>query len=288
MEINKKGRFYVVATPIGNREDISLRAIQTLKNVDLILAEDTRHSRRLLDFHGISTSLRSCHEHNEEQQVDYVLGQLASGKQLALISDAGTPLISDPGYILVKAIRNAGHDVIAIPGPSAAIAALSIAGLATNRVVFEGFLPAKSNARKEALKTLLNDVGTLVLYESTHRIREFLNDLDAALSEIDESQRTVVLARELTKQFETVLSGSASDLIRQLHDDANQTKGEFVVLIEGTKSQVKSEEVDATRLMNLLLDEMPLKKAAAITAKVTGLRKNELYERGLKIVANRD
>jgi 16S rRNA (cytidine1402-2'-O)-methyltransferase len=273
---NEPGCLYVVATPMGNRGDITLRAIDTLRQVDRVLAEDTRHTRGLLTHLGIDTPLQSLHEHNEDADVGGLVDQLRHGARFALVSDAGTPLISDPGYPLVRACRTAGIVVVAIPGPSAAIAALSVAGLPTDRFRFEGFLPRKPGARRECLRQLSDDVVTLVLYESCHRILDTLRDAADVLG----ADRPAVLARELTKRFETVLSGTLSDLVERVAADPNQQRGEMVLLIAG---QLDREAQDHDDLLRILLAELPVKQAAAIVARYGGRGKNEVYQRALAL-----
>lgn len=274
----ESGHLFVVATPIGNLADISQRALQVLAKVDLILAEDTRHSKRLLSHYGINTKLRSCHEHNEESLIEWVSDEIRGGRDLALISDAGTPLISDPGFVLVRALRAAELSVVAVPGPSSIIAALSIAGLPSDGFIYDGFLPAKSVARKKALEAYLNEPRTVVLLESSHRIAACLADVIEVLG----SERPIVLARELTKRFETVLSGSAAELARRLAADADQTRGEFVLMLAGAPV-VSADQADVQSTLKTLLAELPVKQAASLTAKLTGKRKNEIYEQALEL-----
>ncbi len=271
----KTGQLFVVATPIGNLADISERALQTLRQVDCILAEDTRHSKRLLGHFGINTRLRSCHEHNEAIQVDWVTNALLEGQDLALISDAGTPLISDPGFVLVRALREKGLKVITVPGPSSIVAALSIAGLPTDSFVYDGFLPAKSGARETALKAFKEESRTVVLLESSHRIVACMASVVATLG----PDRYVVLARELTKRFETVLSGNAAQVHQRLLDDNDQTRGEFVIMLGGVEARDNATELQTNLrdLLTILVEELPVKQAATIAAKVTGARKNEAY-----------
>lgn len=271
------GKLYVVATPIGNLGDISQRALAILKQVDLVLAEDTRHSKRLFNHFGISTPLKACHEHNELALIEWVIAKLEQGKDLALISDAGTPLISDPGYPIVNKLRAEGFDVVAIPGASSIVAALSIAGLPTDRFVFDGFLPAKSVARQKTLSEYLNQSRTIVLLESSHRILACVKDIVEVLGET----RELVLARELTKVYETVISGTASSVLAILEADSNQCKGEFVLMLAGTESESSQTEIDSSRMLKELLNHLPLKKAASVVAELTGQRKNDLYELGL-------
>ena len=271
------GVLYVVATPIGNIEDISYRAVQTLKDVSLICAEDTRHSQRLMAHYDIRTPMMSLHEHNEEARIQQIADKLAAGECIALISDAGTPLISDPGFKLVRGLRQQGYSISPIPGASALISALSVAGLATDSFSFWGFLPAKSKARKERFKALAEHKETLVFYESSHRIADSLQDLSDVLGE-----RQVVIARELTKNFETILSGNSSNLVQQVLNDPNQQKGEFVVMVEGATNLDDGVNVEAQTVMAQLLTELPPNKAAKLAAQITGAKKKELYQWALQ------
>ena len=283
MNVDRPGVLYVVATPIGNRGDITQRALSVLAAVDKVLAEDTRHSGALLRTLGIATPLLSLHEHNEQLQVEPLLARLRGGADLALISDAGTPLISDPGYRIVRAARQAGIQVVPIPGPCALIAALSVAGLPTDRFVFEGFLPAKAAARRAHLLALAGETRTLVFYESSHRIEESLADLAECLG----AEREAVIARELTKTFEQVQSGSLAELNLWLSEDANRQRGEFVLLIAGAVAAVDTElDAEAQRVLKLLLVELPVKRAAALAAEITGARKNALYQYALQFTAD--
>ena len=272
------GRFYVVATPIGNLGDISARALQVLASVATVLAEDTRHSKRLFNHYGISTRLKACHEHNEEKLIDWVCEKLRQGQDLALISDAGTPLISDPGFVLVRALREQGCEVVAVPGASSIIAALSIAGLPTDRFLFDGFLPAKSSARRTQLQEYLSQSRTVVLLESSHRILASLLDMVEVLGE----QRRVVLAREISKKFETVLDGTASELLQRLQQDSDQTRGEFVVLLAGVP-ELSNDQANTERMLRLLLTELPVKQAVGLVAKLTDARKNDIYQLALSL-----
>lgn len=272
------GCLHVVATPIGNLADISQRALDVLRSVDLILAEDTRHSKRLLTHFGINTPLRSCHEHNERELTDWVQAQLIAGQQLALISDAGTPLISDPGFVLVRALRDADLQVVTVPGPSAIIAALSIAGLPTDRFVFDGFLPSKAQARQTSLRTYLREPRTAVLLESSHRIEAAVCDIVAVLGE----SRRVVLARELTKRFETVLAGTAAEVLTILQADPDQSRGEFVLMLAGVVVE-DSDDAEVSRMLDVMLAELPVKQAAGLVAKLTGRRKNDVYQLALSL-----
>lgn len=267
------GQLFIVATPIGNLADISQRALQVLGSVDCILAEDTRHSKRLLNHYAIGTKLRSCHEHNEESMVNWVTSQLDRGLNLALISDAGTPLISDPGFVLVRALRAQGYDIVAVPGPSSIIAALSIAGLPTDGFVYDGFLPSKSGARQASLSRYLNQSRTIVLLESSHRIKACLLDLVETLG----ADRQIALGRELTKRFETLLAGSAQEVSDILQNDEDQSRGEFVLMIAGVP-EVQKDDAEVHQILRVLVAELPVKQAAAIAAKLSGKRKNEVYD----------
>jgi len=271
------GTLFVVATPIGNLDDISVRAINVLKSVDLIAAEDTRHTAKLCRQFDIDTRLISLHSFNESERARELIGRLLGGESLALVSDAGTPLISDPGYPLVKAAREQGIVVSPIPGACALVAALSVAGLPSDRFVFEGFLPAKGSGRRKALEALSHEPGTIIFYESPHRITDFLGDVAVLYPE-----REFVLAREITKTFETFLSGKPNQLQALLMEDANQQRGEFVVLMSGSvEVKEPGAGVDVERLLAALIAEMSIKKAAAIVAGVTGLSKNDLYKQAL-------
>jgi 16S rRNA (cytidine1402-2'-O)-methyltransferase len=275
------GILYVVATPIGNLQDMSARAVATLKQVARIAAEDTRHSHKLLSHYGIATPLLALHEHNEATLCEALLAQLHSGADLALISDAGTPLISDPGFRLVRAVRADGIRVVPVPGPSAGIAALSASGLPTDRFVFEGFLPARQAARRRRLQALCDEPRTLVFYESSHRICECLADM----VELMGPEREAVVARELTKTFETIQGGTLASLREWLHADANHRKGEFVVLVHGLPERGHREGIaaEAERVLAVLCAELPLRQAASLTAKITGLPRNRLYAQGLAL-----
>lgn len=274
------GTLYVVATPIGNLEDIGARALRVLREVALIAAEDTRHSMRLLQHFGIDTPLVACHEHNERDQGGRLVERLLGGDSLALISDAGTPLISDPGYHLVRNARAAGVPVVPVPGPCALIAALSAAGLPSDRFIFEGFLPARSSGRRQRLQALAEEPRTLIFYEAPHRLLESLEDM----RELFGGWRPVVLARELTKTFETIRGAPLDELCAWVAGDANQQRGECVLLVEGWQAPQGEEAVsaEALRVLDLLLAELPLKRAAALAAEITGVRKNLLYQSALE------
>lgn len=275
---NTAGRLYIVATPIGNLDDITLRALKVLRGVDRIVAEDTRHSRRLLEHHGIARPLLALHEHNEEAAGRRVMGLLAAGESLALVSDAGTPLISDPGFPLVRSCRDAGIAVVPVPGASALLAALSVSGLPTDRFRFEGFLPRRPQARRARLEALRHEAVTLVFYESSHRIEETLDDLIAVFGE----RRQAVLARELTKLHETVRGAALAELRAGVAADENQRKGEFVVLLAGS-GEAAVEALDVDAVLRALLEELPVRQAAGLAARITGGRKNLLYRRALEL-----
>ena len=277
------GTLYVVATPIGNLQDLSERAVNVLSSVSLVAAEDTRHSGRLLQHLGLSKPMLALHDHNERDRVARILAELEAGRDIALVSDAGTPLISDPGYLVVREVRGAGYRVSPVPGACAMIAALSAAGLPTDRFLFAGFLPAKRSGRRAALSDLRAQTATLVFYESPHRILDFVQDLVEEFG----SGRECVLGRELTKTFETFYSGSAGEVLGQLQDDAHGTRGEFVVMVRGAppSDEAAATALDADRLLALLIAELPVKKAARIVAEVSGVGKNELYQRALELKA---
>jgi 16S rRNA (cytidine1402-2'-O)-methyltransferase len=277
-KVQQIGVLYVVATPIGNLDDISRRAVTTLADADLILAEDTRHSQRLLSHLGLRKPMQSLHQHNEAAQTEKLLARLQAGEHLALISDAGTPLISDPGFPLVRAACEAGYRIIPIPGPSALITALSVSGLPCDRFVFEGFLPAKSKARISSLQALKKETRTLVFYESPHRIRDSL----AAMGEVLGSERQAVVARELTKTFEQIESGTLSSLFHWLEADEHHSRGEFVVMVAGTETAAENELIDSEQLLTALLEELPLSSAVKLTSRITGKPRNELYQRALE------
>jgi len=273
------GSLYVVATPIGNLDDISARAMKVLRDVALIAAEDTRHSLRLLQHFGITTPLAACHEHNERDEGSRFIAKLLAGEDVALISDAGTPLISDPGYHLVRQARAAGIKVVPVPGACALIAALSAAGLPSDRFIFEGFLPAKAVGRRSRLELLREEPRTLIFYEAPHRILECLQDMEAVFG----GERPALLARELTKTFETLKGLPLAELRNFVETDSNQQRGECVVLVAGWTAPESDEAVgaEAMRVLDLLLKEMPLKRAAALAAEITGVRKNLLYQAAL-------
>lgn len=265
---------YLVATPIGNLEDISYRAVRLLSEVDLIAAEDTRHSRVLLSHYNITTEVQAFHEHNEIQMEGRILDLVSNGKAVALISDAGTPLISDPGYRLVCAAREAGLPVHSVPGPSAVTAALSVAGVPPDRFAFEGFLPSKPAARKKKLEELNREPRTLVFFESSHRIVASVSDM----AEIFGPQRRVAVCRELTKKFETVLRAPLADIASILAKDKNQTRGEFVIVMEGYKASADQALSTACKMAVALLEYLPVSQAARVAAKLNNVSRREIYQ----------
>lgn len=273
------GTLFVVATPIGNLADLSERARQVLAAVDLIACEDTRHTQKLLQHLGLKKPLLSVHDHNERDRIEQVAEHLNGGRTMALVSDAGTPLISDPGYPLVQGLRQKGLKVTPIPGVSAVITALSAAGLPTDRFTFEGFLPHKSGAKKERLEGLAQQTATQVFYESKHRILDTL----AVMAEVFGEEREACVARELTKTFESFYHGTFPDILQQLQVDADQQKGEFVVMVAGNKNPQSDSAVNLDKLFRLLLAELPPKKAAAIVADISGENKKALYQKALEI-----
>lgn len=274
------GTLFVVATPIGNLADLSPRAREVLAAVQLIAAEDTRHSRQLLQSFGIGTPLTSLHEHNEAQKSGELIERLARGESLAIVSDAGTPLISDPGFDLIAGARRQGIPVVAIPGPCAAIAAISVAGLPADRFAFEGFLPAKSAARRAQLETLTHESRTLVFYEAPHRLVQTLADMEAVLG----SQRAATISRELTKRFETTYSGSLAELVQAAQRDENMSRGEIVIVVAGTSAPPQAAAaLNAEQLLRALLDELSPAQAAKVAARVTGVKRAELYEIAVRL-----
>ena len=280
LKTNGEGILYVVATPIGNLGDITLRAIETLKMVDAIAAEDTRHTSGLLSHFGISKKLIAVHEHNEQQSAEKLVIALKNGDNIALVTDAGTPAVSDPGAIVVKIVRESGIKVVPIPGVSAVVTALSASGITQNGFHFHGFLPASGAARRKQLETLKAQTVTLVLYEAPHRIIESVEDIAKVLGE----NRQITFCRELTKTFETIYTCPASRASTWLQADANQQRGEFVLLIEAAPVVVSQEISDeAQRVLKCLLAELPLKQAAKLAAEITNEKKNALYELALSL-----
>ena len=267
---------YIVPTPIGNLSDITLRAIEVLKSVDCIAAEDTRHSGILLQHLDAKAPMLALHDHNEQQRAGVLIQRIQQGQSIALISDAGTPLISDPGYHLVKACRDAGVKVVPLPGPCAAITALSAAGLPTDRFVFEGFLPAKEKGKEDRLQALADETRTMVFYESPRRVIDTLESMQKVFGD-----RLVVAARELTKTFETIHALPLSEMIPWLQEDENRTRGEFVLMVAGKTENSDDIPAEVQRTLTLLMKDLPLKKAAALTAEIYGVKKNALYAWGL-------
>jgi 16S rRNA (cytidine1402-2'-O)-methyltransferase len=265
---------YVVATPIGNLEDISYRAVRILTEADLVAAEDTRHSRVLLSHYNISTPMQAVHEHNETQVTGQILERITNGEAVALISDAGTPLISDPGYRLVQAAREANLPVHAVPGASAVTAALSVAGLPPDRFAFEGFLPARTSARRKKLESLGRETRTLVFFESSHRIEDSIEDMSKAFGE----QRLAAVCRELTKKFETVLRAPLAEISEQMAQDKNQTRGEFVVVVDGFEGSEDEALSNAFTMATALLEFLPASQAARIAAKLNDVPRRKVYQ----------
>ncbi|WP_206483300.1 16S rRNA (cytidine(1402)-2'-O)-methyltransferase [Thalassotalea sp. G2M2-11] len=274
---SKTGTLFIVATPIGNLSDITQRAISVLTEVDVIACEDTRHTKKLLSAFSITNKTLSLHDHNERQKQDYIAELLLAGNDVALVSDAGTPLISDPGFHLVRHCRQLGLKVSPIPGACAAIAALSVAGLPTDRFTFEGFLPSKSTARKKVFESIQNESRTVVFYDAPRRAIDTVSDIVEVLG----PERHIVIARELTKAFETIHGDSAGNFLAWLQQDANQLKGEMVLIIEGLVKQENQLSESAISLLKLLLNELPPKKACAIVAQQYQLNKKTLYEYAL-------
>ncbi|RJL19981.1 16S rRNA (cytidine(1402)-2'-O)-methyltransferase [Pectobacterium polaris] len=269
---------YIVPTPIGNLGDITQRALAVLASVDLIAAEDTRHTGLLLQHFAINARLFALHDHNEQQKADVLLAKLQSGQSIALVSDAGTPLINDPGYHLVRRCREAGVRVVPLPGACAAIAALSASGLPSDRFCYEGFLPAKTKGRKDKLRELGEETRTLIFYESTHRLLDSLQDI----SEVLGAGRYVVLAREITKTWESIHGAPVGELLAWVKEDENRRKGEMVLIVEGHQVDESALSAEALRTLTLLRAELPLKKAAALAAEIHGVKKNALYRYGLE------
>ena len=277
------GLLYVVATPIGNLGDITLRALETLKMVDAIAAEDTRHTSGLLSHFGISKKLIAVHEHNEHQSAEKLLAQLQAGENIALVTDAGTPGISDPGAVVVNVVQKAGIKVVPIPGVSAVIAALSASGITQNGFLFHGFLPASGASRRKALEILKTQTVTLVFYEAPHRIVESVVDMANVLG----AERRITFAREITKTFETIYSCDLANAKAWLENDTNQQRGEFVLLVEAAAVKVAEEfSEEVVRVLKLLLAELPLKQAVKLTTEITNEKKNDLYEFALTLKAD--
>ncbi len=272
---------YVVATPIGNLSDITLRALEVLRAVDVIAAEDTRMTARLLDRHGIAGKMVAVHEHNERASAERIAGLLAEGKSVALVSDAGTPAISDPGACVVAAVRAAGYPVVPVPGPSAVVAALSASGFENSRFLFCGFLPARAAERRGVLADLVAQTATLVFYEAPHRVVECVADLCVILG----GERDIVFARELTKIHETIHRCQLAEAVSWLEADDNHRRGEFVLLVAGAPDVPNTDAVDFDNTLKILLAELPLKQAVALAVKLTGGSRNVIYERALALKA---
>jgi len=272
------GALYVVATPIGNLQDITLRAVETLKAVDAIAAEDTRVTRQLLGHLGISTRPFALHEHNEDAAATRVIEMLHAGKSIALVSDAGTPAVSDPGAVLVRRVRSAGYAVVPVPGPSAAIAALSVAGM-RGPFLFHGFLPAQPDARRRALEDLRSFTCTLVFFEAPHRVRETVAALAATLGD----ERDIVIARELTKVFESIHACTLGEAGDWLDGDRNRLRGEFVLVVAGSHSRKEAPVADGERVLRILLATLPVKQAVALAVEITGGKRNALYALALEL-----
>jgi len=278
----RPGTLFLVATPIGNLGDLSPRGRDVLRDADLLLAEDTRHTAQLLHACGMqrtSGTLESLHEHNERERVPRVLERLRAGATVALASDAGTPLVSDPGAALVAAAVAAGIEVVAVPGPCAAVAALTLAALPAARFVFEGFLPPRPTARRRALQELAGEPRTLVFYEAPHRLRESLDDLAAVFG----AERPAAVARELTKRFETVYRGTLGSLAHQAATDTDMTRGEIVLVVQGAARASSADDAEAERVLRILLEDLPVSQAARIAAQLTGRSRKELYDRALRL-----
>jgi len=268
-----KGALYIVATPIGNLEDLSPRAKMVLESVDLIVAEDTRHSKAMLNQFGIGTKIRSYHDHNERKQTPILMQQLQTGASIALISDAGTPLICDPGYHLLLAAQTEKIKVIPVPGPSALISALSVAGFSSEKFIFEGYLPARQTARQQRLQQLKNETRTLVFYEAPHRILTSIEDTIICYG----GERQAIIAKEITKRHENIQRGTLAGLLNWLHSDKDLTKGEFVVVIQGNKaSQFDTQE--ASRILKILLADHSVKEAARLTSEIMQGNRNDIYK----------
>jgi 16S rRNA (cytidine1402-2'-O)-methyltransferase len=279
MDSNRTGTLSIVATPIGNLQDMVPRAVQTLQSASLIACEDTRHSKKLLNHFAIDKPCIAYHDHGDKKTMEKLLKRLQAGDDIALISDAGTPLISDPGYRIVAEARKRGIAVAPVPGACAAIAALSVSGLPTDSFYFGGFLPVKSGQRKTALSALKSSTNTLVFYEAPHRILETVEDM----LDVFGSQRQAFMAREISKAFETFLHGDLALLRQQIAEDSNQQRGEIVLVIAGGDEKIEASAVDSEKVLKLLLKELPTSKAASLAAKICGLDKKIIYQVALKL-----
>ena len=280
MSSNQTGTLTIVATPIGNLNDMVPRAVQALQSASLIACEDTRHSKKLLNHFSIDKPCVSYHDHGDRKGIDALLRRLQEGDDIALISDAGTPLISDPGYRIVAEARSRGINVVPIPGACAAVAALSVSGLPTDSFYFGGFLPAKTGQRKNALAGIRDNSETLIFYEAPHRIVATLEDMISELG----GNRQAFLGREISKTFETFLHGTLSDLLRQVTEDSNQQRGEIVIVVSGASKKANVVSIDAERVLSLLIKELPASKAASLVAKICGLDKRSLYQKALALL----
>jgi 16S rRNA (cytidine1402-2'-O)-methyltransferase len=273
----EKSVLYIVATPIGNLKDVTYRAVEVLSQVDRIAAEDTRHSARLLKQYQIPTPCSALHEHNERQVAHSIIEKIRQGETWALISDAGTPVVSDPGYFLIKEAISQGVKVVPVPGPNAAIAALSASGMPSDRFVFEGFLPAKSAARQKHLHALAAESRTMLFYESPHRILDSLQDMQSVFGD----ERQMVFARELTKTYETIRQGTIAQILQWIANDTQQLKGEMVLIVAGAEKVSAGALGQAEEVLSVLLTELSVKQAAHLASLITGMKKNELYQRAL-------
>ena len=276
------GVLYVVATPIGNLEDFSARACTVLRDADAVLAEDTRRTRVLLERYAIPTPIRAFHEHNERRETPRLVARMLDGERLALVSDAGTPLVSDPGYVLVRAAHSHDVPVYCVPGPSAVTAALSISGLPTDRFTFEGFLPARRPRRMRALKMLEKETRTMVFYEAPHRLEDALSDFCAVFG----GEREAAIARELTKRFESVVSGPLDHLLGDVRSRRIPARGEIVVVVRGSTPAQADDDTTDTMLRAILDEGVAVRQTAAIAARLTGRPRNALYRRALALAAD--
>ncbi len=280
MKPNQTGTLTIVATPIGNLDDMVPRAVQTLQSASLIACEDTRQSKKLLSQFRIDKPCISYHDHAHRKVIDGLLKRLQDGEDIALISDAGTPLVSDPGYRIVAEARNRGISVVPVPGACAAIAALIVSGLPTDSFYFGGFLPAKSSQRKSALAAIKSKTETLIFYEAPHRIAATLQDAIDVLG----ADRQAFVGREISKTFETYLQGNMAELHAQVTEDSNQQRGEIVLVINGTKEKVQTGSVDTEKVLSLLIEELPASKAASLAAKICGVERKSLYQMALALL----
>ncbi len=277
IDAKNKGVLYVVATPIGNLDDMTPRAIETLREVDLILAEDTRHSGKLLKKFSITSRMKAFHDHNERKISTELIERLKGGEKIALISDAGTPLVSDPGYYLINSAQQEGIRIVPIPGPCALIAALSASGLPSDKFTFHGFLPSRTKARQKKLQELKSETGTQIFYEAPHRLKDTLDDIKDILG----SARMACMARELTKRYETIRTGTLIDLTHWLSENPEQCRGEIVLVVEGHHEK-HTEEGEDQRVLEVLLEYLPPSQAVAAAVKLTGGKKNQLYRMAQK------